>query len=109
MLPGKKEQREIKPILGNIPAFLNYPINFYFNVEALSARSRRLSSSNTASDVDPYRARLAATESRAYVFLISNTCWALSSMPKILRDTQKDCGKSGCLNDNRIQVLARGD
>jgi hypothetical protein len=30
-------------------------------------------------------------------------------MPKILRDTQKDCGKPGCLNDNRIQVLARGD
>jgi hypothetical protein len=30
-------------------------------------------------------------------------------MPKILRDTQKDCGKPGCLNDYRIQVLARGD
>jgi hypothetical protein len=30
-------------------------------------------------------------------------------MPKILRDTQKDCGKPGCLNDNRIQVLAGGD
>jgi hypothetical protein len=26
-----------------------------------------------------------------------------------LRDTQKDCGKPGCLNDYRIQVLARGD
>jgi hypothetical protein len=29
-------------------------------------------------------------------------------MPKILRDTQKDCGKPCCLNDYRIQVLARG-
>jgi hypothetical protein len=27
-------------------------------------------------------------------------------MPKILRDTQKDCGKPGCLNDYRTQVLA---
>ena len=34
---------------------------------------------------------------------------ALISMPNILRDTQKDCGKPGCLNDYRIQVLARGD
>jgi hypothetical protein len=34
---------------------------------------------------------------------------AVGSMPKILRDTQQDCGKPGCLNDNRIQVLARGD
>jgi hypothetical protein len=30
-------------------------------------------------------------------------------MPKILRNTQKDCGKPGCPNDYRIQVLARGD
>jgi|SRR5712691_3374367 len=42
--PSKKE-REIKPLLGNIPAFLNYLINFCFNVEPLSARSRRLPSS----------------------------------------------------------------
>jgi hypothetical protein len=34
---------------------------------------------------------------------------ALISMPNILRDTQKDCGKPGCLNDYRVQVLARGD
>jgi hypothetical protein len=27
-------------------------------------------------------------------------------MPKILRDTRKDCGKPGCLNDYRAQVLA---
>jgi hypothetical protein len=45
MLPGQKKQREIKPIFGKIPAFLNCPINFCFNVEALSARSRRLPSS----------------------------------------------------------------
>jgi hypothetical protein len=68
MLPEQKKEREIKPILGNIPAFLDYPINFCFNGEALSARSRRLSSSNTASGVDAYRARLAATESRAACF-----------------------------------------
>jgi len=42
------------------------------------------------------------------VFLISKTCWALISTPKILRDTQKGRGKPGCLNNYRIQVLARG-
>jgi hypothetical protein len=26
-----------------------------------------------------------------------------------LRDTQQDCGKPGCLNDYRIQVLAHRD
>jgi hypothetical protein len=36
-------------------------------------------------------------------------CWALISIPKILRDTQRDCGKPGRLNDYLIQVLARGD
>jgi hypothetical protein len=30
-------------------------------------------------------------------------------MPKILRDTQKDCGKPGCRKDYPIPVLARGD
>jgi hypothetical protein len=30
-------------------------------------------------------------------------------MPKILCDTEKDCGKPGCPNDHRSQVLARGD
>ena len=30
-------------------------------------------------------------------------------MPKILRDTQRDCGKPGCRNDYHMQVLARGD
>ena len=39
MLPEQKKERKIKPLLENIPAFLNYPINFCFNVEALSARS----------------------------------------------------------------------
>ena len=38
MLPEQKKERKIKPLLGNIPAFLNYLINFCFNVEALSAR-----------------------------------------------------------------------
>jgi hypothetical protein len=42
MLPEQKKERKIKPLLGNIPAFLNYPINFCFNAEALSARSSRL-------------------------------------------------------------------
>ena len=35
MLPARKKEREIKPILGDIPAFFNYLINFCFNVEAL--------------------------------------------------------------------------
>src|SRR5713226_5259550 len=35
MLPEQKKERKIKPLLGNIPAFLNYPIKFCFNVEAL--------------------------------------------------------------------------
>jgi hypothetical protein len=30
-------------------------------------------------------------------------------MPKMLRDTEKDCGKPGCPNDPRSQVLAHGD
>jgi hypothetical protein len=39
---GKKEEWEIKPLLGNIPAFLSQLINFYFNGEPCSAGSRRL-------------------------------------------------------------------
>jgi hypothetical protein len=39
MLPGQKKEREIKPIFGKYPRFLNYPINFCFNVETLSPRS----------------------------------------------------------------------
>jgi hypothetical protein len=31
-------------------------------------------------------------------------CWALISMPKILRDTQQDRGKPGCLNDFRMMA-----
>src|SRR6266436_2609975 len=38
---------------------------------------------------------------RRYVFPISKTCWALIGMPKISRDTKKDCGKPGCPNDHR--------
>src|SRR6478672_4560664 len=44
-----------------------------------------------------------------YVFPISRTWWALFGVPKILRDTEKDCGKPGCPNDHRSQVLAHGD
>jgi hypothetical protein len=29
-------------------------------------------------------------------------------VPKILRDTEKDCGEPGCPNDHRSWVLARG-
>jgi hypothetical protein len=36
MLPRQKKERKIKSVLGNIPAFLNYPINFCFNGEALA-------------------------------------------------------------------------
>jgi hypothetical protein len=69
MLPAPKEEREIKPILGDIPAFFNYLINFCFNVKALGHNDRGgLPGSNAASDVDAYRARLAATESRATSF-----------------------------------------
>jgi len=35
MLAARKKEQEIKPILGDIPAFFNYLINFCFNVEAL--------------------------------------------------------------------------
>jgi hypothetical protein len=41
-LPVQKREWEFKPILGNISAFSSDSINFCFNVEALSARSRRL-------------------------------------------------------------------
>src|SRR5882757_9061651 len=44
-----------------------------------------------------------------YAFPLSKTCWALIGMPKTSRDTKKDCGKPGCPNDHRSQVLARGD
>jgi hypothetical protein len=39
---GQKKERKIKPLLGDVPAFLNYSINFCFNVRALRARSRWL-------------------------------------------------------------------
>src|SRR5258707_15447160 len=44
-----------------------------------------------------------------YVFPISKTWRALFGVPKILRDTKKDCGEPGCPNDHRSQVLAHGD
>jgi hypothetical protein len=43
------------------------------------------------------------------VFPISKTCWALIGVLKTSRDTKKDCGEPGCLNDHPSQVLARGD
>ena len=64
MPPTREQEQEIKPLLGKIPAFLNYPINFCFNTEALSARSRWLS---TASEVD-IQGLTAATKSRAACF-----------------------------------------
>src|SRR5258708_40130156 len=45
MLPGQKERTRNQAAFGNIISFLNYPINFCFNVDALSAQSRRLTSS----------------------------------------------------------------
>jgi hypothetical protein len=106
MLPGQKKQREIKPIFGKIPAFLNCPINFCFNVEALSARSRRLPSSTPLPTHIGLDSRLLNPALRVSDF---KDVLGLISMPKILRNTQKDCGKPGCPNDYRIQVLARGD
>ena len=105
MLPSGKKEREIKPILGNIPALLNYPINFCFNVEALSARSRRLLGS-TPLQTSTHIWRLLNPALR-----VSNLKYvlALSSTPKILRNAQKDCGMPGRPNDYRILVLARGD
>src|SRR3979490_1875264 len=44
-----------------------------------------------------------------YVFPVSKTCWALIGVPKTSRESKKDCGKPGCPNDHRSQVLARGD
>jgi tetratricopeptide (TPR) repeat protein len=41
-----------------------------------------------------------------YVFPISKTCSPLFGVPKTSRDTKKDCGKPGCPNDRRSQVLA---
>jgi hypothetical protein len=68
MPPEQRREREIKPFLGNIPAFLNQPINFCFKLEPSAHDRGGLPGSNTASDVDPIGARLAATESRPTCF-----------------------------------------
>jgi len=34
MPPEKGEEQEIKLLFGNIPTFLSYPINFYFNARS---------------------------------------------------------------------------
>jgi hypothetical protein len=31
-LPRREEEEKIKPLFGNIPVFLEYPINFCFNM-----------------------------------------------------------------------------
>jgi hypothetical protein len=36
---------------------------------------------------------------RPYVFPISKRCWALIGLPKTSRNTKKDCGGLGCLNE----------
>jgi hypothetical protein len=41
MLLRQKKERKIKRVLGNIPAFLNYPINFCFNLPRIIAAARR--------------------------------------------------------------------
>jgi len=66
MMPKKKKEK-IKHFLGCIPAFLNDPINFCFDMEALSARSRRFFGS-TRLQKSTHVARLAATESRDTCF-----------------------------------------
>ena len=33
-MPLKKKKQEIKLLFGNIPVFLSYPINFYFNARS---------------------------------------------------------------------------
>ena len=33
-VPPRKKKQEIKLIFGNIPTFLSYPINFYFNARS---------------------------------------------------------------------------
>src|SRR6266404_8242117 len=44
-----------------------------------------------------------------YVFPLSRTCGALGSAKTFCDTKKKDCGKPGCPNDHRSQVLARGD
>jgi hypothetical protein len=87
--------------LGIIPAVFVFYINFCFNVEALSTRSGRLFGS-TPLQTSTHIWRLLNPALR-----VSNLkcLLGLNSTPKILRDTQKDCGKPGCRNDYRIQNL----
>ena len=44
-----------------------------------------------------------------YVFPILKTSWAPLGAPKTSRDTKKHCGKPGCPNNHRSQVLSCGD
>ena len=43
------------------------------------------------------------------MFPVSKTWLALIGMPKTSRDLKKDCGEPGCPNDDRSQMLARGN
>jgi len=49
--PGKEREQEIKPLLGNIPVFLNYLINFYFNAGGAQRAIAAAFRFNTASEV----------------------------------------------------------
>jgi hypothetical protein len=64
--------------LGDIPAFFELSHQFLFQARSPSAHDRGC-------------------------FLVQHRF----SMPKILCDAQEDCGEPGCLNDDRILVLAR--
>src|SRR5882757_1214871 len=47
--PKNKKKQEIKLLLGNIPTFLSYPINFYFNARSPQRTIARLPSSTPLS------------------------------------------------------------
>jgi hypothetical protein len=48
----EKKKQEIKLLLGDIPTFLSYPINFYFNARSPQRTIAAASWFNTASEVD---------------------------------------------------------
>ena len=80
----EKKKKKIKHFLGCIPAFLNDPINFCFNMEALSARSRRFFGSTR------FRSRPMWLDWRLLnpVIRVSDLkdVLGLISMPKVLRN-----------------------
>jgi hypothetical protein len=50
--PEEEKEQEIKLLLGNIPCFFNYLINFYFNARSSQRTVAAASWFNTASEVD---------------------------------------------------------